>query len=162
MDEQLGARLAELIEAGAGESVGGTPFLPLLELESETRFGLTLQEGWTAHPPDKPLVAFAEGREQEFLEAIETKRGDFEARLGEAAEEAGLPAKSVLLSFPFTALARFALTRKSPYIVRLALLWLVPSELRDLRAEIASVASDRDFPKPVRGLAEHLTVPDDE
>jgi hypothetical protein len=65
----------------------------------------------------------------------------------------------VLFAFPVADLVRAVLDKRISYLTRLALAWLRPTELRELRAEILAVSKDSFMPSPVRDLAGRLVVP---
>jgi hypothetical protein len=161
MDEQLAARVRESLEAGQGQAIGDSRFLPLVTMDSETRLGIDSHLRWIALPPDgRPPFIYGPGTEHVICEAIEMKRDVFEARLEEGARAVGLPPDDVLFDFPTVGLVRSILEKGSPYLTRLALLWLRPTELRDLRADIARVAKTPNMPTPIKELAAHLIVPE--
>jgi len=157
----LAARVREILEGGGGEERGGVRFLPLVTLESETRYGLDAAMTWVAVPPDeRPALPGAPGSEHIFAEALEWKRDDFDAALEKAAGRHGLDGDALVLSFPALALVKTVLGTRSPYLTRLALLWLRPTELRDVRTELVRVAADAGLPTPVKELAGRLVVPE--
>jgi hypothetical protein len=156
----LSARIAEALAAGRGESAGGVAFLPLIELDAGARLGVDADARWLVAPAGGGAPArFGPGAEHVLLEAIERKRSAFEDELARAARAAGLDEGAVLDAFPFVPVARFVLGARSPYLLRLTLEWLRPTELRDLRDAIAGVVDQADLPVPVRDLARRLLVP---
>ena len=125
MDQQLQDRLAELLAAGQGERVGSETYLPILGLESDTRYGLCSDGSWVAHRPNAAtLVRLAEGTEPHFCEAVECKRATFEELLAAGAKTLGLDPEALTFSFPSVAVVRALLHRQSVHFTRLALLWL--------------------------------------
>ncbi len=94
-----------------------------------------------------------------FHEAIEWKRDRFDDALAETARALGLPEDALFLAFPATGVVRAVLAKRSSYMTRLALLWLLPSELRELREDILTVCRDAFMPTPVKDLAHRLVVP---
>jgi hypothetical protein len=161
MDEQLRKHVSEIIEGGAGERLGESPYLPVLRLESDARLGVDAQGRWVLVPAGaSELVAFGPGAEPRFVEVVELDRDDFEHQVSDQANALGLDAVAVLLSFPAVPLIRSLLQSESSHVLRLALEWLLPSELREARAEIDAVAANRLLPQAVRDLARRLTVPE--
>lgn len=160
MERSLSAAVQEALDAGRGEVVAGRRALPLLVMESGAHFALTAELGWLLVKPDGEVRAADPGDEHVLHEAIEQKRAAFELALEEAARAQGLEPDALVLAFPATRVVRAVLTRRMPYLVRLALLWLLPSELRELRADIVGVSRGHDLPLPVRELAAHLVVPE--
>jgi hypothetical protein len=55
---------------------------------------------------------------------------------------------------------RAVLEKEHPYLTRLALEWIRPTELRALRAELVAVTKAASMPLPVKDLAERLIVPE--
>jgi hypothetical protein len=157
----LGDEVGRLLAEGRGDERAGVRFLPLVTLESESRFGLDAAAIWVAVPPDeRPPFSCAPGDEHLLAEALEWKREKFDAALEEGARAQGLAPEDVVFAFPALELVRSVLATRSPYLTRLALLWLRPTELRALRVEILRVAADRELPAPVKDLAERLVVPE--
>ncbi len=161
MAETLKEEVRAAFERGGGEAAGDTRFLPLVTLESETRYGLDPDGAWIGVPTDgRPPFRCEPGSEHMFYEALESKRDDFEARLTEGARAAGLPAEEVVLSFPAVAVVRAVLAKEHPYMARLALLWPLPSELRELRADIVRISKSPSLSTPIKDLAQRLIVPE--
>lgn len=161
MNEALAASVQAMIDEGRCETVAGMRLVPLLALESETRIAIAEGMRWVAVPPDeRPPFVYGPGTEQVLLEAIETPRRDFEQRLEEAARKVGLPAEEACDAFPYVGVVRAVLATTSPYLVRLALLWLRPTELRELREDLGRVARSPALPTVVKDLAAHLVVAD--
>ena len=155
---ELGARVKEILEAG-GEGAGR--FLPLVTLDSGARCGLDPDGRWLLVPDDgRPAVVYAPAEAHLFHEVLEHKRRRFDDALEEAARAAGLPADEVLFAFPAVEVIRAVLAKEQPYLTRLALEWIGPTELRLLRAEIRAVTRALAMPLPVKQLAERLVVPE--
>jgi hypothetical protein len=150
----------EQIEAGRGASFAGRAALPLVTLESGAVVALDGDLGWLVALPDGRVLGATGGEEHVLHEALEQKRDAFEAALEAGARAAGLDPDAVVLAFPATAVVRAVLARRVPFLVHLALRWLVPTELRELRADILRVATGSDLPRPVKELAAHLVVPE--
>jgi hypothetical protein len=161
MGQSLAAMVAAAFEQGRGEQVEQARFLPIFSLESGTRFGFDESASWAAQRATAPeLLPFAPGRESVFFEAVENRRPDVERLIASGAEAVGFDPEAVVLSFPAVELVRAVLTKQSPYFCRLALLFLAPSELRAVRPEIVAIARHPHLPRPLRELAERLTVPE--
>lgn len=161
MENTLGAAVRGLIEAGKGEQIKGLVVLPLLTLESETRLAIDADLRWIALPPDDraPFI-HGPGAEHVLSEVIEWKRDDFESRLEEGARAHGLPPDEVVFAFPAVGVLRGVLGKAFPYYTRLALLWVRPTELRELRADLLAVSKTPNMPTPIKDLAERLVVPE--
>lgn len=159
MEESIRRRLEEI--AASGDAGGAPEWVPLGELPSGARFGLSTAGQWVLVPGDedrlpRPFDGPERGR---FFECIEIPRSDFDQQLTAAAAELGLPAEWLVASFPAVELVRDVLALRTPYYLRLGLLWLLPSEMRELRDPIEAVARDGNLPQPVRALARRVTVP---
>jgi hypothetical protein len=154
----LGPRVREILDGGGGAPAGATRFVPLVTLDSGARCGLG-PEGWLLVPETGAPVAFSPDTAHLFHEVLEQKRRRFDDTLEEAARAAGLPAEAALFSFPAVDVVRAVLAKEHPYLTRLALEWIGPTELRLLRAEIQAVTRVQSLPAPVRELAERLVVP---
>jgi hypothetical protein len=158
----LATRLAELLDAGGGESapgLGADTFLVLLTLDSGARCGLDRGARWVLAPEDgRPAIRFRAEDAHLFHEALEWKRARFDDALEAAARERGLPADDVVFAFPAVEVIRGVLAKKHPYLTRLALEWIRPTELRELRREIREVTVTDEMPLPVKDLAARLTV----
>lgn len=148
------ARAGMSIETAGGRTGS---VLALATLESGTLFAVDEGGEFWALPADMPARSAA-GAPLVLAEAIEQPRDDFEAALAEGAIRAGVDARQVLEAFPFVAVASAALESPSSYLVRLALRWLRPSELREARPAIERVTLRNELPKTVRELAAHLLV----
>lgn len=164
MSQTLRERVASLVEEGKTERVGEHDFLALMTLESGMRYGLLAADAKETGQPrwgvvaDSTLRAFGPGQENVLLEVLEHKRVDFEQRIEEAAEAHALPSLELVLSFPAIPLVRAMIRSESAHFCRMGLLWLLPSELRELRADIVACSENDDFPRSVRELAAHLVV----
>jgi hypothetical protein len=157
----LVTKLGELLDGGGGAPVPGTPehFVPLVTLDSDARVGLDAAGAWLLVPGDGgAVVRFAPGRAHLFHEVLEWKRRRFDDALEDTARALGLPAEEALFSFPSVAVIRAILERETPYLTRLALEWIAPTELRPLRAEILAASKSPNMPVPVRELAQRLVV----
>jgi hypothetical protein len=159
MEGTLAAQLREALDAGRGLVLGGRPALVLATLESGARVALDADARWFLVNAEGSVREATAGDEHVLYEALEQKRTDFEAALEQGARAAGVDPDAVVLAFPAVAVVRAVLARRVPYLVRLALLWLLPTELRELRDDIVRVSKGSDLPLPVRELAEHLVVP---
>jgi hypothetical protein len=161
----LETKLGELLDAGGGEPIPGTQehFVPLVTLDSDARVGLDAAGAWVLVPGEgaanPAVVRFAPGRGHLFHEVLEWKRRRFDDTLEDAARALGLPAEETLFSFPSIPVIRAILERETPYLTRLALEWIAPTELRPLRPEILAASKSADMPVPVRELAQRLVVP---
>lgn len=156
----LADAVREAIDAGRGATFDGRAAIPLVTLESGAVVALGADLGWLVALPDGRVLGATGGEEHVLHEVLEQKRDAFEAAMEQGARAAGLDADAVVLAFPATAVVRAVLARRVPFLVHLALRWLLPSELRELRADILRVATGSDLPRPVRELAEHLVVPE--
>ncbi len=164
MTAQLKDRIAGIIDAEQGESIGGATFVPLISLDSGRRCGLTAELSWAvASEPgaaQETLEMFEQGHERSLFELLEWERSDLEGQLEEIAKEHEIPVEPLLLAVPAEKLVRAALATGSSFYARLALRWLLPTELRLLRQEIKEAASNKELPVAVRELAAHLVVPE--
>lgn len=166
MSDQLRERFDALLGEGALDSVEGRPFLPLLVLDSEMRYGLALRDEelcWARVHADRAgqaVLVFAEsGTEERFVELFEHDRREIEDRLAACAADRGLDGDAAVLSLPVAEIVGGVLAARTPLLCRRALTWLLPSELRGLREKIAPLAEDGSLPQDLRGLAARLTVP---
>lgn len=161
MNDELLARVRAVLDEGKGATKDGRAFVPIVTLESETVIGIDRDGRWLAVPPDtREPLAFGPEREHVLCEALEWKRAAFDDAIEAGASACGLPADEVLLAFPSVPLARAILRKESGYLVRLALQWLLPSELREARPEIVEVTKRSGLPSPVKDLAARLLVPE--
>jgi hypothetical protein len=62
------------------------------------------------------------------------------------------------MGFPAVPVVRSILAKKSSYLTRLALEWVLPSERRELREEILEVTRTDNMPAQVKELARRLLV----
>jgi hypothetical protein len=156
MESTLRAQIAEVL-ATKGE--GEPRFLPLLTLDSGARYGLDAELRWILAAAEGVAVVAIDNDNVHLLhEAIEWRRERFDDAIAKAARLNGLPEDDVVDAFPVAGLIRAVLDKRISYLTRLALAWLRPSELRELRTEILAVSKDAYMPAPVRGLAERLVV----
>jgi hypothetical protein len=156
----LGARVREILEAGGGEIAGDQRFLPLVTLDSGARYGLDVEARWLIVPAEGPVVRYVPGVAHLFHEALEWKRDRFDEALEAGARAHGLPVDDVVFSFPAVDAVRAVLAKEHAYLTRLALQWIRPTELRELRADIKAVTTQPTMPLPVKDLAERLIVPE--
>jgi hypothetical protein len=160
----LGTQVREILEAGGGEPIdaaGTSRFLLLVTLDSGARVGIDHEARWILLPEDgRPATRYTPESAYLFHEALEWKRGRFDDAVESAARALGLPAEEVLFSFPAIEVIRAVLAKKAAYLTRLALQWILPTELRTLRAEIKEVTTSLDMPLPVKDLAGRLIVPE--
>jgi hypothetical protein len=159
----LGTRVQELLDGGGGEPCRGAAdrFLPLVTLESGARCGLDREARWLLVPDDgRPATRCTPDTAHLFHEALEWKRTRFDDALEAGARAHGLPADEVVFAFPTVDVIRGVLAKQHPYLTRLALEWLRPTELRALRADLREVTRTASMPLPVKDLAERLIVPE--
>jgi hypothetical protein len=155
------ATVAALLSAGAGEALGEARFLPLVTLDSGARCGLDAAGRWVLVPDDgRPAVAFDPADAHLFHEVLEWKRARFDDALEAGARAAGIPHDDVVLGFPAVPIVRAVLAKEHAYLTRLALEWIAPTELRELRDAIRAAGRGPNMPLAVRQLAERLTVPE--
>ncbi len=160
MDGSLGARARALVEEGKGEVVAGARFLPLVTLDSGARIGLDAEGRFAITDAEGgPTRPYADDDGHIFHEALEWKRALFDDALEEGARALGLSADEVLAAFPVTGIVRAVLSKGMHYTTRLALHWLRPSELREMRDDLLRISKDRTLPTPIRELAGRLCVP---
>lgn len=156
---------------GDGISVEGElSFLTLLEAPTGRAFGLSwvtegeapprwaYRDGAAVVPCDAEAVAAGERR---FVELLERPRHDVEDALDAAAGRHGLDVGALLRSLPSVPWIRAVLASRHDHLCRLALGWLLPSELREARDAIVAVAADDKLQIAVRQLAERLVVAED-
>jgi hypothetical protein len=158
----LGERLAEIFDGGGGEpapGLGEARVLLLVTLDSGARLGLDREARWVLVFDDgRPSARFAPHEAHLFHESIEWKRRRFDDALEEAAKGHGLDPFAVADAFPTIEVIRAVLAKEHPYLTRLALEWLHPTELRELRGEIRKVTRSDSMPVAVKDLAERLIV----
>ncbi len=151
---------------GSAEQVAGHSLVVLLDFESGHRYGLMVtadgagDHGRWARAANGKITPFGPGEEHAFVELLEHPRRDVEAHIEKRAAAVGLPALAAAWSLPGVELVRAMLNGPSQHFARLALEWLLPTELRELRAEILACSENRDFPEAVRALAQHLILRD--
>ncbi|MEP7126923.1 MAG: hypothetical protein ABJE95_38685 [Byssovorax sp.] len=158
MPSTLAEQIAEIF--AKGEGFGEPPFLPLVTLDSEARYGLDAGARWILAVPEAAPLVIGKSNVHLLHEALEWKRTRFDDAVTESARALGLPEDEIVDSFPVFDLVRAIFEKKTSYLTRLALAWLRPSELREVRSEILLVSKDKFMPAPVRGLAERLVVPE--
>jgi len=157
----LGARLAEILDGGGEPAPGADRFLPLVTLDSGARCGLDREGRWLLVPDDgRPATRSTPDTAHLFHEVLEWKRPRFDDALEAGARAAELPADEVVFAFPTVDVVRGVLAKQHPYLTRLALEWLHPTELRALRADLREVTRTASMPLPVKELAERLIVPE--
>ena len=171
MGADVTTALRQQLQAEGVERAGDHPFVTIVMLDSGARLALTIpgpvdDEGvhigdaqW-AMVTGQELSLFEPERVIKFTELIENPRADIEERIERGAAEAGLPAESVLFSLPVVEIVRAMLAKDRPHFSRLSLLWLLPSELRALRADIAALVDNELLPRNLRDLAQRLVVPE--
>jgi hypothetical protein len=160
MDGTLGAKARALVEEGKGDVVAGGRFLPLVTLESGARIGLDAEGRFAITDADGgPTRPYADEDGHIFHEALEWKRSRFDDALEEGARALGLPVDDVFAAFPVAGIVRAVLSKGMHYTTRLALLWLRPSELREMRDDLVRISQDRMLPTTIRELAGRLCVP---
>jgi hypothetical protein len=158
--EGMRERLEALSAAGVLETIEGRPFAAMVAFESGARCGLFLGDdgpGW-ALAREGVLVPFAGKGARAFIEAFEQPREELEAAIDRSAAALGLEGEPVSFSFPTVELGRVVLGARSAFLCRRALTWLLPTELRPLRGDIAAVAADGSLPSELRDLARRLIV----
>jgi hypothetical protein len=158
MPSTLVEQIAEILAKGGGH--GEPPFVPLVTLDSEARYGLDAEGRWILAAPEAAPLVIDKSNAHLLHEALEWKRRRFDDAVTESARALGLPEDDVVDSFPVFDVVRALFEKKHAYLTRLSLEWLRPSELREVRAEILLVSKDKFMPPPVRGLAERLVVPE--
>jgi hypothetical protein len=161
MTTSLAVRVSELLDGGAGEPLGEGRFLPLVFLESGANCGLDREARWLLVAEDgRAPVRFEVQNAHLFHEVLEWRRVRFDEALEAAARAHGLSPDDVVLAFPAVDVVRAVLAKQHPYLTRLALEWLGPTELRALRTEIRDVIRTPNMPLAVKELAERLVVPE--
>lgn len=160
MEGSFAPRLRALVEEGKGEVLGQTRFFTLVTLDSGARIGLDEAAQFILVREDgASIVPFSLAEAYVFHEVVESRRNAFDDALEDGARALGLPALDVALAFPAIDIVRAVLAKNVHYTTRLALSWLRPSELRDMRDDIKRIIEDRYTPPPIRDLAERLLVP---
>lgn len=161
LDERIRSRLEALAETGATEAVEGRAFVSLAALDSGARCGLYLHDegaGWAMEKGGILAPFGSEKGTRAFVEVIEGPRAEFEAALDRAARDLGFEGDPLSFAFPAVELVRAVLAARTGFLCRLALLWLLPTELRELRDDIVGVAEDTSLPTELRDLARRLVV----
>jgi hypothetical protein len=158
MPSTLAEQITELFAKGKGQ--GEPPFLPLVTLDSEARYGLDAELRWVLVAPDAAPLVIDRSNAHLLHEALEWKRSRFDDAVTESARALGLPEDEIVDSFPVFDVVRAIFDKKVNFLTRLALGWLRPSELREVRADILLISKDRLLPGPLRDLAERLVVPE--
>ncbi len=149
---------------GGAEAFAGEAFVALLDFGSGLRYGLVAtadgagDHGRWAVAHEGKLRVFGSGSERDFIELLEHPRRDVDAQIEGAAAKAGLPGLETAWSLPSIELLRATLRGRSQHFARLALAWILPTELRELRADLRACAENDSFPDAVRRQAEHLIV----
>jgi hypothetical protein len=147
--------LAELL---AARPEGELP--PLVTLDSGATISLDRAGRWLHRSAEGPTTAFGPDTAHAFAEVVEQPRDAFEEALAAGARAAELPPDEVVLSFPTLEVTRAVLAKNYAYLTRLALAFIRPSELREMRAAIVAVVEAKETPGPIRDLARRLTVPE--
>lgn len=159
MDRPLTEKIAEIFARGEGQ--GEPPFLPLVTLDSDARYGLDAQLRWILAGPDGAApVVIDKGNVHLLHEALEWKRSRFDDAVADSARALGLPEDEIVDSFPVFDLVRALFERRVVFLTRISLEWLRNSELREVRAEILAVSKDPKMPGPIRDLAARRVVPE--
>lgn len=160
----LAARVKTILETGKGEPLPGAAgerYLPLCTLDSGAQVGLDHEARWLIVPDDgKPATRWAEESAWLFHEPLEWKRSRFDDALEDAARTLGLPPEDVAFHFPAVEVIRAVLSKQASYTTRLALSWIRPTELRELRRDIVAVTKHEDMPAAIKAFAERLVVPE--
>lgn len=149
-----------LVEKGKGEPFGQVRFFPLITLDSGARVGLDQDGAFVfVRAEDPNIIPYSPEQAYVFHEVVESKRNHFDDALEESANALGLPGIDVSIAFPTLPIVRAVLAKNMHYTTRLALTFLRPTELRDMRDEIKRIAEDRYLPTGLRDFAERLLVP---
>jgi len=157
MSDDVRQRFDAIVEAGEAERVQERDFVSIFTLDSDLRYGLLDDLGW-AMVDGAQLIPFQRGNETAFVEVLEHPRAAFDEQLEQGAVARGFPGEAVLFSFPAAEIVTAVLAGSSQHFCRLALLWLLPTELRGLRDAILAVAQGSDWPVALRDLAQRLVV----
>jgi hypothetical protein len=132
-----------------------------MTLDSGARCGLDREGRWVLVPDGgKAPVRFDPAGAHLFHEVLEVRRARFDDAVETAARALELPAEEIVLTFPAVDVVRGVLAKEHPYLTRLALEWIAPTELRVLRAEIRAVTRIASMPTATKELAERLVVPE--
>jgi hypothetical protein len=156
----LGAQVRALLEGGGGEAAGERRVLPLVTLDSGARYALDGDLKWLILPEQGPPVPFTLENAYLMHEVLEWKRDRFDTAVEDAARALGLPALEVVFTFPSVEVIRAVMARGANYLTRLALEWIRPSELRELRKDILAVTTMPGIVVPVKEFAQRLVVPE--
>jgi hypothetical protein len=152
----LQERIAELCESGVGRKLADDLFLPLMTLDSGRDYGLDGEARWAMIDDQGGLVRFDEQSARHFVELLEHARREVEERLERRAAELELPVDDVVLAMPALELLAAMFGSPSPHFVRLALGWMLPSEIAALRGQLAEIAERSNLPLAVRDHARRL------
>jgi hypothetical protein len=162
MSSELSERL--LAHFSGAEVLEARAFVSLIDFDTGLRYGLvTTEDGsgehgrWAVASQGK-VTLFESGGERAFVELVEHPRREVEAKIEAAATKLGLPPLDTTWSLPTIDLLRALMRAGSQHYARLALGWVLPSELRELRSDIQAVANNNSFPAGVRSLAERMIV----
>src|SRR6185503_3821684 len=128
--------IRSILEKGGGEVVGGLRLVPIVTLDSGARYGVDGELRWILIPEASAPTVIGDETVHLLHEALEWKRDRFDEAIEQAARAIGLPESDLCFAFPAVALVRAVITKGSSYLTRLALLWIRPSERRELREEI--------------------------
>ncbi|HEX4462110.1 MAG TPA: hypothetical protein VGM56_09205 [Byssovorax sp.] len=137
----------------------GDATLPLVTLDSGAVVGVDAKGRFTFTSDAGVRSAFDATSAVAFGEVVEQGRDAFEERLAAGARAAELPADEIVAAFPAVELVRALLAKEFAYLTRLSLLWILPSELRELRADIVRISESDRTPGPIKDLAKRLIVP---
>ncbi len=161
MSDTLKQALSICFEGGGGEETPLGRVLPLVTLESDTRIAIDAEKRFYALPTDGRAPMRCEpGSGYMFYEVLESRRSHFEDQLCEAARKHSLPELDLLSAFPSVEIIRGVLEKNMAHTTRLALLWALPSELRDLRSDIIKASKAKHMPAAILELCERLVVPE--
>jgi hypothetical protein len=147
-------KLAEILAARPP----GDASTPLVTLESGAVISLDRSAHWIHTSSEGLMTQFTAATGHVFAEVVEQPRDTFDDALAASARAAELPSDEVVFAFPALDVVRAVLAKNYAYLTRLALLWIRPSELREMRAEIILVTETPNIPGPVKDLARRLTV----
>ena len=127
MPSTLAEQIADIFAKGEGHGV--PPFLPLVTLDSEARYGLDAELHWILAAPDAAPLVIDKSNVHLLHEALEWKRTRFDDAVAESARALGLPEDEIVDSFPIFDLVRAIFDKKVIFLTRLALAFLRLSEL---------------------------------
>jgi hypothetical protein len=154
----LAEAVTRAFEAGKAEAFGATKQLILLQLESGARLGLDAEARFTLTAEGGEPKVLDATTARDFHELVEQSRDAFDTALEARAKELGLTPNDLVCAFPAPLIVRAILDRDFPYLSRLALLWVIPSERRELADVIARAARSERLPPSIREIAERLLV----